>query len=378
MRKIIVIIFIMGHFWAFADGNDPALAYIQAYRETAVSEMIRTGIPASIKLAQALLESEFGRSPLATDGNNHFGLKCGKNWKGKTYFKIDDDVDTLGQMIESCFRAFDSVEESFRCHSDFLTDENKSGRYGFLFQLSPDDYQGWAHGLRQAGYASDPQYPAKLIRLIERYQLFTIDQVLAKSDDKIEKTKGKTIPVEPRLKKEQVIAGNTYETEQPHLVAGSRLKDSPGDEKANIPKYRITMINGARAVKVIHEVTAEKLAGYLGRMPGELMAYNELIETPAHLITEGTAIFIDQKNRDFTGREDHHIVAEGETLEIIANFYGVRAQSLYALNKIPRSCRPKAGETIQLKARVTHDNKPAYVRKSEKERKYMFSALDAN
>jgi flagellum-specific peptidoglycan hydrolase FlgJ len=149
-----------------------ASEYIKAYKELAVVEMYRTGIPASITLAQGLHESHYGTSKLATVANNHFGIKCKSYWTGKTYYQKDDDLDQSGQLIESCFRAYTSDIDSYIDRSNFLM---QSERYSPLFQFDKTDYVAWAHGLRLCGYATDKQYAEKLIRKIEKYQLDVFD-----------------------------------------------------------------------------------------------------------------------------------------------------------------------------------------------------------
>lgn len=139
----------------------------------AVIEMYRTKIPASITMAQALHESNKGTSTLATSANNHFGIKCKKYWKGGTYYHKDDDLDKRGKLIESCFRSYDSVLDSYVDHSNFLKYGNN---YQGLFTLSQQDYVGWAHGLKRAGYATDPLYAEKLIRIINEYGLERLDK----------------------------------------------------------------------------------------------------------------------------------------------------------------------------------------------------------
>jgi flagellum-specific peptidoglycan hydrolase FlgJ len=141
--------------------------YISQYAPLAVEEQIRTGIPAAIKLAQAIHESGAGKGDLALRSNNHFGIKCKSNWTGATAYHDDDEKG-------ECFRAYDSVAVSFRDHSDFL---KGSSRYAGLFTLQPTDYKGWADGLRKAGYATNPKYPVLLVKLIEEYDLnrFTIE-----------------------------------------------------------------------------------------------------------------------------------------------------------------------------------------------------------
>jgi len=147
--------------------------YIQQYKHIAVNEMNRIGIPASIKMAQAILESSSGKSTLARQSNNHFGIKCGRDWKGAEVYREDDDYEN-GLLVRSCFRAYNDPTESFIAHSEFLSNP-KSQRYQFLFELDRHDYKGWAHGLRKAGYATDPNYPSKLINVIEKYELYLLD-----------------------------------------------------------------------------------------------------------------------------------------------------------------------------------------------------------
>ena len=155
--------------------NDDALAhdYIQTYKEIAIIEMYRTGIPASITLAQALHESNKGTSPLALNANNHFGIKCKSYWKGGTYYHKDDDLDQKGQLIESCFRSYDNVLDSYVDHSTFL---KNSENYVNLFALAKTDYVGWAYGLKRSGYATDKQYAFKLIKYVEKYGLAQYDK----------------------------------------------------------------------------------------------------------------------------------------------------------------------------------------------------------
>ena len=175
--KNIVCILILGLIsWSLMADNvlsDPNASeiYIETFKEIAISEMERTGIPASIKLAQGLLESGAGKSTLSREAKNHFGIKCGGSWTGKTYKHKDDDY-VNGKLIKSCFRKFNSAHESYIAHSDFLQTQR---RYATLFDLSKQDYYSWAKGLKKAGYATDPAYAQKLIDLIEKYQLYLHD-----------------------------------------------------------------------------------------------------------------------------------------------------------------------------------------------------------
>ncbi|HSK11886.1 MAG TPA: glucosaminidase domain-containing protein [Phnomibacter sp.] len=162
MKKILLCV---GLFVFFSTAFGQRLPYVQEYIDNygaiAIEEQLRTGVPAAIKMAQAIHESGAGKGDLALRSNNHFGIKCKTSWTGATAYHDDDERG-------ECFRAYDSVAFSFRDHSDFLR-ANK--RYASLFELDPADYKGWANGLKQAGYATNPKYPALIIRLIETYEL---------------------------------------------------------------------------------------------------------------------------------------------------------------------------------------------------------------
>lgn len=151
----------------------PELNYIEQFKSIAISEMNRTGIPASIKLAQGIMESMAGRSELAVNANNHFGIKCKPGWDGETYQYKDDDLDEAGTLIHSCFRKYTTAEISYIDHSEFLT---KRKRYKALFEFPKSDFISWARGLQACGYATDPNYANKLIDAIERYNLHIYDQ----------------------------------------------------------------------------------------------------------------------------------------------------------------------------------------------------------
>jgi len=156
----------------FAD-DVAELRYIEAYKALAVQEMVEYGIPASIKIAQALVESDAGRSVLAVRANNHFGIKCKSWWTGGEYFYADDDLDHSGRLTASCFRIYDNVEQSFIDHSLFL---RSSDRYISLFTHEGDDYRAWARGLQRCGYATNSRYGERLIQTIEKYHLYELDQ----------------------------------------------------------------------------------------------------------------------------------------------------------------------------------------------------------
>lgn len=156
------------------ESDTAALQYIHAYKKLAIDEMVEYGIPASIKIAQALVESDAGRSVLATRANNHFGIKCKSWWTGGEYYYADDDLDRSGQLTASCFRIYDSAEQSFVDHSLFL---KTSERYASLFIAGDSDYRIWAAGLQRCGYATNSQYGNRLIQIIEKYRLYELDKL---------------------------------------------------------------------------------------------------------------------------------------------------------------------------------------------------------
>ena len=336
------------------DYKDPAIDYINAFSSVATEEMQRTGIPASIKLAQALLESEAGKSPLATNANNHFGIKCGRNWDGKTYYKTDDDTDSTGTLIESCFRSFSSAEESFKAHSEFLSDPRKTNRYGFLFELDKSDYISWANGLKNAGYATDANYPNKLIRLIEKYDLTRYDikeMVKVSSELKFVKDDGDIKP-----------------------PANSRLKKNSDIPKINLNDVMLKTyyVNKVKSVLLPMELTCEQVAKILKEDVTNILLYNEHIPSSTTKLTKGSVIALNEKSRDYNGKEKHHVVKEGESLETISNLYGVKARTLYILNKIPTNSEPIVGEKLNLKEKVSKNNKPRFKRKPQSKTEYLF------
>lgn len=169
------ICFILGFFFSLSiSAQEIAESYINSYSHIAVSEMNRTGIPASVKLAQGLLESDWGRSELSQFAHNHFGIKCGGSWDGQSYYKVDDDYNEHGELTESCFRVFTDDDASYIAHSEFLL---RNQRYGFLFEYDQTDYKAWAKGLKKAGYATDPAYPSKIIGVIHKYDLTRFDHM---------------------------------------------------------------------------------------------------------------------------------------------------------------------------------------------------------
>jgi flagellum-specific peptidoglycan hydrolase FlgJ len=168
MKKYILILIVLCGRHLFASSQEGVVVnYINEFSPTAVIEGVRTGIPPSITLAQGIHESGNGKSELARKSNNHFGIKCGGSWNGRSVNHDDDKPN-------ECFRKYDSPLESYKDHSDFLTSRK---HYARLFQLPITDYKAWAYGLKKAGYATDPKYPQKIIKNIEKYNLFVYDRL---------------------------------------------------------------------------------------------------------------------------------------------------------------------------------------------------------
>lgn len=171
-KKLILPVFLFS-LLSFNVPEEIAMDYIDMYKDLAVAEMYRSGIPASIIMAQAMHESQCGKSMLAVNSNNHFGIKCKSYWRGDSYYHKDDDYDKKGNLTNSCFRAYNTIVDSYVDHSNFL---KYSSNYASLFQLDRTDYKAWAEGLQNSGYATDPNYAKKLIKKVESYNLNHFDQ----------------------------------------------------------------------------------------------------------------------------------------------------------------------------------------------------------
>jgi len=235
--KSLFIASLMFSFLYSAEEN-PSLDYIETYKLLAVQEMHRTGIPASIKMAQALLESGAGKSTLATKANNHFGIKCNGGWEGDTYYHEDDDYKD-GKLIASCFRKFTDVYASFYAHSQFLMDQR---RYAFLFDISSKDYHAWAKGLRKAGYATDKAYATKLINIIEKYQLYLLDDM----DNTPQRGDDLTAVEAPPA----VDISNTSSTTAPPSDVSHQ---SRGEERSKSTKKPLIRVNKKSAYHIVRE-----------------------------------------------------------------------------------------------------------------------------
>lgn len=277
--------------------------YILTYQELAVAEMNKHHIPASITLAQGLIESAGGRSNLALYSNNHFGIKCGKVWKGEKTYHDDDRPN-------ECFREYENVQESYEDHSLFLV---RNPRYAPLFKLDMTDYKGWAHGLKAAGYATNPQYAHLLINLIERYELHQYDRIQPSSK------KGKDNRLEGKVK-------------------------SP-----DFKTYHQTFIsNGLVYIIARHGDTWQSLSKELGIKAKKLYQFNDLYKD--YVLKDGDIVYLKKKNSKAPKGNVCHVVRSGESMHGISQKYGIRLKSLYKLNGMNAdSAVPEAGYILRLR-----------------------------
>jgi hypothetical protein len=284
-------------------------AYIEKYKILAIKQQKEYKIPASITLAQGLLESAAGNSRLARQGNNHFGIKCKDEWRGGRIYHDDDEKN-------ECFRTYKSVEDSYTDHSLFLA---KRKYYVSLFDLDIYDYKGWAHGLQRCGYATDKSYGTKLVGIIETYDLHKYDKA---------KITEKTRIVDDIYE----IKINTPENKRPAPVNWRR---------------RILEINGIHYIEAQENDTYEFIA-YDTRMKlKRLLKYNDT--TKERTLQKGDRIYLQGKRSYAAKGNLVHIVKDGESLHSISQLYGMKLKSLYKLNKIKDSYAPKPGDTLKVR-----------------------------
>ena len=353
---LVVILFLSG----LLKGNSYSDSYINSFKDIAIAEMHRSGIPASIKLAQGLLESNWGRSELAKVANNHFGIKCGGAWDGGTFYKKDDDRNKHGKLIPSCFRAFPNAESSYIAHSEFLTNRGRDSRYHFLFDYDLTDYKSWAKGLLKAGYATDKKYPKKLIQIIEKYNLSQYDNI---SEDAII---AYTSPAQPSKQEDINVAAEN----------SSRLKSSEINKKQTpISGYVEHSINKVKMTYAQGGETLEQIAAYMGKNVEDLITYNEGYGYGNIILTKGSIIYLKKKKRSYKGKEDLHEVKEGETMFSISQLYGLKLANLYAKNKMPKGSEPITGELLYLQKTAPRKKRPAFIKNphSDNQVEYLFT-----
>jgi LysM repeat protein len=319
MRRILIIsvlIFPLLFISAYAQKSQTRLDYIEKYKDIAVDNMKTHGIPASITLAQGCLESGDGKSDLAINANNHFGIKCHKDWTGPTYYKMDDDP------AESCFRKYKKVEDSFKDHSDFIRYRD---RYAFLFDLIVTDYKGWAYGLKKAGYATNPKYPELLIKIIEDYELYKYD-LLSDIAEVIE-----ALPPSPH----QLEAVKMVEPEK---------KSYWYKYSQNRPLY---VKNGVTYIVANQGDTYAAISKEYNLFKKELLRFNDLKRDTG--IAAGTIVYLERKKGKAQKHLNAHVVEEGEDLYGISQRYAVRLKSLLRYNGMKSAKDIAEGDVIYLR-----------------------------
>lgn len=322
--------------------------YIHRYKDIAIEEMYRSGIPASIKLAQALLESDAGRSALASGSNNHFGMKCGPAWGDRGYYKYDDDYDRRGRLIKSCFRTYETPEESFIAHSEFLHNPAKAYRYAPLFEIDRRDYKSWAWGLKKAGYATNPRYANLLIKLIEKYHLYTFDYY--------ERNDMVTQAVEELLEKEEIFEKPTLVSTLPEPV--NYTLTSRNEILTFVKERKVIKNNGVKMVYAQNSDTPRKLAQEVGILTKDILIYNELITDPDQVLQKNSYVYLEKKKRKYRGDRKYHIVLKEESLYTIAQKYGIELEDLRIRNRLLPGMEPYPGEKLALRGMIKPKNRP--------------------
>lgn len=326
MKRFLIFAIIIASNSAVA--QDFVYNYIENYKEIAINEMNSFGIPASITLAQGMLESNWGRSDLANEAKNHFGIKCGSNWNGESY-DWEDDEFKHGRLIKSCFRAYNSSDESFRDHSIFLSKK----RYEFLFEYDVSNYKSWAKGLVKAGYATDPKYADKLIMIIEKYEL--------------------------------------YEYDIKYAPVGYASNNKPAKiHKTN--KYNITYINDSRVVYAKKGDTPKSLAKIIGTTLNKIIRYNDDIKSKTRRLHKGQIVYLDRKNKTYNGDENLYFTSQKESLVDISQKFGMSLRYLAKINKTNKKKKFRRGSKIILKPANTRIESVVIASNPRRDSKYLF------
>ena len=320
MKRIYLLLLVLLPFFAQAQRITPE-EYIQTYKDIAMREMREHKIPASITLAQGLLESGAGNSALAREAKNHFGIKCHKGWTGKTYY-MDDDAEN------ECFRKYKNAEESFRDHSEFLCGRN---RYAALFDLEITDYKGWARGLKAAGYATNPKYAQLLIDRIELYDLTKYDKIaLGKMTDDNRM---------PEIAPEDELLELAF---SPTNRSAFELVDMTEDKRF------IYENNGVRFVFAKEGETPEQLAQEFKIKMKRFCDYNILRRPDEMVFHSGDVVYLGRlKNANWKAKK--HTVEQGETIRDIALRYAVKPSKILKKNDLTEKSRLQIGQKLWLR-----------------------------
>lgn len=305
-----------------AQKGEDVVAYIASYKDLAMSEMKRTGLPAAIKLAQGIHETEAGKSDLVKKSNNHFGIKCKSAWAGG---KVFHDDDARGE----CFRSYNRPEDSYMDHSDFL---KNSQRYAFLFDLDPTDYEGWAFGLKKAGYATNVRYSQVLIRIIKEYNLQDYTLIAM----------GKLPGSDPLLVSASSMLPSPKKLDK-------AVFDDPAGETVIEPTYPSGqfIINNTKVIYARANTAWLSIAEQFNIPMSRLWDFNDL-ENDDDILQKGQLIYLQRKRK--VGASEFHIVQNKESLYDICQLEGIRYESLLELNYLKGNMQPATGEKLYLQS----------------------------
>ena len=335
----ILLAVVLSFSFTFSRGQsaDAILAYITRYKDLAIAEMKRTGVPAAITLAQGIHETEAGTSVLVKKSNNHFGIKCKDEWRGQS---VSHDDDARGE----CFRKYPAAEDSYRDHSDFL---KTRPNYASLFTLDPTDYQGWAYGLKKAGYATNPKYAQVLIKLIQDYNLedYTL---IAMGKMKEEDGLAKNEVTADKSSSPPLVKNNDNEKRTETGNANNKIEQDANSDvsQVNYPSGEFK-INDTRVIYVKKGTSYLTIAQQYEIPLARLFEFNDLKQQ--EVTANDQLIFIQRKRK--TGEHEFHTVQPGETVNDIAQSEALRLESLLEYNNITANMQPAAGESLYLRSK---------------------------
>jgi len=327
-----------------------AESYIETYKDLAISEMKRSGIPASITLAQGMIESDYGRSTLARTANNHFGIKCHKDWNGSTVRHHDD-------RRNECFRKYNRPEDSFLDHTDFL---RTGSRYSFLFELDHTDYKGWARGLKKAGYATNPDYANMLIRKIDELNLHYFDmdnyrsakvnsssadlKVTAQENFRTNEKEMVQVKTSDDSKIPENVVRKTQPSQNTHDTVPVTI--NPQGPVVALPS-RIMEKNRIQYIIVKDGDTRESIQNEFNLLKWELEKYNDL--SPDFIPLPGQMLYLQPKRNKAEAGTYFYFTVEGDTMYNISQKFGIRLKSLYEMNRMNPGEEPAVNQKIWLR-----------------------------
>ncbi len=350
MKKIFLFfVFTIIFFTINAQQNSAVQNYISTYKELAITEMMRTGVPASITLAQGILESQAGQSDLVKQSNNHFGIKCKTEWTGQKVYHDDDEKN-------ECFRVYSSAADSYKDHSDFL--KNRPN-YSFLFNLDPTDCEGWAKGLKKAGYATEPNYPQMLMKLIVDNHLQDYTVIALQREQQLN---GSTVAYNtPSNNASSSLVAVAAEQDATTLSSSEQQKQTPAVVVAQAIVATSVYPEGEFKINETKVVYTKAGTSLFALASNNNIAYQKLLEfnelQKEDILAKSQLIFLERKSKK--GKTDFHIVGADETLENIAQTEGVRLENLLEYNRVIKGEEPATGEKIYLRYNAPYSPKLA-------------------